>query len=88
VGPTTLAVDSTATSYGTYGIYIEFIGTIHLHENEFMTIVHDDGVSLMIDGELVSGLLAGPTSAVAQVFNIRAQPEITQLISYTRIISG
>jgi hypothetical protein len=66
VGPTTPVVNSTAQSDGTYGVYIEFTGTVFLHNNEPVVIVHDDGVSLMIDGELVPGFITGTTAFVAQ----------------------
>jgi hypothetical protein len=66
VGPTTPVVNDTATSDGTYGVYIEFTGTVLLHKNESVIITHDDGVSLMIDGELAPGFISGGTSAVAQ----------------------
>jgi hypothetical protein len=38
-----------------YGIIVEFIGTVQLTNGQPIYILHDDGVSLMIDGSLVSG---------------------------------
>ena len=49
----------------TYGAYMELTGKVMLTAHEFITITHDDGVSLMIDGELISGPGSGPTNPVA-----------------------
>jgi hypothetical protein len=66
VGPTTPVVNSTPNSYGTYGAYIEFTGTVFLHHSESVVIAHDDGVSLMIDGVLLPGYITGQTGTVGQ----------------------
>jgi hypothetical protein len=66
VGPTTPVVNSTLQSTGTYGVYIEFTGTVFLHHSESVIIAHDDGVSLMIDGELLPGYSTGSGGTVAE----------------------
>lgn len=38
-----------------YGIIVEFTGSVQLTNGQLIYILHDDGVSLMIDGTLVSG---------------------------------
>ena len=43
---------------------MELTGKVMLTAHEFITITHDDGVSLMIDGELISGPGSGPTNPV------------------------
>lgn len=67
VGPATPVVNSSSSSYGTYGVYIELTGQVNLIKDEYITVTHDDGVSLMIDGSLVSGLTSSNTPAIAEV---------------------
>jgi hypothetical protein len=38
-----------------YGIIVEFTGSVQLTNGQLIYILHDDGVSLMIDGSPVSG---------------------------------
>ena len=57
--------NSTAASYGTYGYYMRLEGTIQLTNGQVITITHDDGVSLWIDGAKVPGFFAGDTGARA-----------------------
>ena len=52
---------------GTYGTYMVISGTLSLTTNEAITIAHDDGVTLTIDGAAVSGLTSGATNPVAEV---------------------
>lgn len=49
-----------------YGIMIEFNGTVYLTNGQQIQMIHDDGVSLMIDGNLVSGFTSGITNAYLQ----------------------
>jgi hypothetical protein len=51
---------------GTYGVYIRFVGTIELANEQLITITHDDGVSLWIDGIKVPGFYDGLTPARAE----------------------
>jgi hypothetical protein len=61
----TPVVNSTAGSSGTYGTYMKLEGTIQLTNGQVITITHDDGVSLWIDGVKVPGFSAGDTGARA-----------------------
>jgi hypothetical protein len=51
----TPVVNSTATSYGTYGYYMRLEGTIQLANGQLIMISHDSGVSLWIDGVRIPG---------------------------------
>jgi hypothetical protein len=61
----TPVVNSTAASNGTYGTYMTFEGTIQLTNEQVITITHDDGVSLWIDGVKAQGFFDGITAARA-----------------------
>jgi hypothetical protein len=61
----TRVVNSTPGSAGTYGTYIRLEGTIQLTNGQVITITHDDGVNLWIDGAKVPGFVAGDTGARA-----------------------
>ena len=61
----TRVVNSTPGSAGTYGTYMRLEGTIQLTNGQVITITHDDGVSLWIDGAKVPGFVAGDTGARA-----------------------
>ncbi|HKM48916.1 MAG TPA: hypothetical protein VJX69_15090 [Terriglobales bacterium] len=50
---------TTAMGGTDYGVIIEFTGTVNLTNGQEITIFHDDGVSLMIDGIPVSGFGTG-----------------------------
>ena len=62
----TPVVNSTAGSSGTYGTYMRLEGTIQLTNRQLITITHDDGVSLWIDGVRVPGFFVGNTGARAE----------------------
>jgi hypothetical protein len=62
----TPVVNSTAGSVGSYGVYIMIEGTIQLTNGQWITIMHDDGVSLWIDGVRASGFFDGPIVPTAE----------------------
>lgn len=49
-----------------YGVIIEFTGTVNLTSGQPIEILHDDGVSLEIDGSPVSGFDPDTTSPVLE----------------------
>jgi hypothetical protein len=49
------AKTGTKMSGTNYGVIAEFTGTVNLTNGQGISIIHDDGVSLMIDGVAVSG---------------------------------
>jgi hypothetical protein len=51
----TPVVNSTSTSFGTYGFYMRLEGTIQLANGQNVTAGHDGGVSLWIDGVRMPG---------------------------------
>jgi hypothetical protein len=48
---------------GTQGTLLEFSGTVTVTSGQTFTVAHDDGVTLLIDGQDI-GLSSGPTSPV------------------------
>lgn len=60
------AEPTTPMSGASYGIIIEFTGTITLTNGEQLSILHDDGVSLMIGGNLISGFQTTTAPAFMQ----------------------
>jgi len=63
----TPVVNSTAASNGTYGTYMTLEGTIQLTNGQKITIMHDDAVSLWIDGVKASEFFDGPTGVRADI---------------------
>ncbi len=57
---------ATAMSGRTWGILIEFSGTAELANGQDISILHDDGVALEIDGKIVPGFDGGMTSPVLE----------------------
>ena len=57
---------TTAMSGRTWGILIEFTGTANLTHGEELSILHDDGVALEIDGRQIPGFDALPTAPVLE----------------------
>jgi len=70
VQATTPIINTTSGGCGTttYGVYMEITGKVKLTNNELITVTHDDGVSLMIDGTLIAGVGHGPNNPQADVF--------------------
>ncbi len=69
VNAKTPVVDKKASECtSSYGTYMELTGIVRLTQNERLTITHDDGVSLEIDGTAVPGLTSGNTGAIAETF--------------------
>jgi hypothetical protein len=70
VQATTPIINTTSGGCGTttYGVYMEITGKVKFTANELVTVTHDDGVSLKIDGTLVSGIHSGPNNPQADVF--------------------
>ena len=66
VDANTPVVNSTTTSYGTYGYYMRLAGTIQLTNGQVIVIAHDCGVSLWIDDVRVPGLTDGCDSGLIQ----------------------
>jgi len=66
----TAPTDGTPISPATYGIFVEVKGYAILHTNDNITVLHDSGVSLRIDGVAVPGITStgGMTSAVSEKF--------------------
>jgi len=58
---------NTALSGSKYGVIIEFTGTTRLDQGEEITILHDDGVALKIDGQLIPGFYPNVTGPVQEV---------------------
>jgi len=58
---------NTALSGGKFGVIIEFTGTTLLAQGEEITILHDDGVALKIDGQLIPGFDPNVTGPVQEV---------------------
>jgi hypothetical protein len=56
VDANTPVVNSTTTSYGTYGYYMRLEGTIQLANGQVVAVAHDSGVSLWIDSVRMPGL--------------------------------
>ncbi len=50
-----------------YGVLIEFTGTTPLAYGEAITILHDDGVALKIDGQEIPGFDPNVTAPVQEV---------------------
>ena len=63
----TAASSATVMSSDVYGVMIEFTGTVKLTNGQEIGIIHDDGVSLNIDGNPVSGFTTGITAAYLQL---------------------
>ncbi len=61
------ASSSTPMSGANYGVMIEFTGTVNLTNGGAIGIIHDDGVSLKIDGNPVSGFTTGITGAYLEL---------------------
>jgi hypothetical protein len=59
VDANTPVVNSSAGSPGTYGTYMRFEGTVQLTNGQLITIAHDGGVSLWIDGVRAPGFFDG-----------------------------
>lgn len=66
VGPNTPLTDSTGSMNGTFGACLEFTGRAMLAAGELITVTHDDGVGLKVDGAAVSGLTSGAGGAVVE----------------------
>jgi DNA-binding winged helix-turn-helix (wHTH) protein len=58
---------NTALSGSKFGIIIEFTGTTLLAQGEAITILHDDGAALKIDGQPIPGFDPNVTGPVAEV---------------------
>ena len=50
---------TTAMGGNNYGVIMQFTGSLNLSNGDTITILHDDGVSLLIDGAPVSGFSSG-----------------------------
>jgi hypothetical protein len=50
----------------TWGILIEFTGTANLAKGQEISILHDDGVALEIDGQRISGFDPLPTAPLLE----------------------
>jgi len=58
---------NTALSGSKFGIIIEFTGTTLLAKGEEITILHDDGAALKIDGQQIPGFDPNVTGPVAEI---------------------
>lgn len=56
----------TAMSGDTWGILIEFVGTTSFAKGQNISILHDDGVALQIDGQTIPGFGGLPTSPIME----------------------
>ena len=56
----------TAMSGDTWGILIEFVGTTNFLKGQDISILHDDGVALEIDGRPIPGFDALPTAPIME----------------------
>ncbi len=62
----TAAGPDTAMSGDTWGILIEFVGTTSFNNGQEISILHDDGAALEIDGQLIPGFGGLPTSPIME----------------------
>jgi hypothetical protein len=51
---------------GTQGTLMRLTGTISVTHNEVFTLTHDDGVTLIVNGQTLAGFTSGPTSPSTQ----------------------
>jgi len=66
----TALANGTPTSPSTYGILVELTGYANLNHNDYITVWHDAGVSVRIDGADVHGITStgGLSSAISESF--------------------
>jgi hypothetical protein len=58
VSATTPVTNSTASSLGTYGVYLDLIGQVSLVNGQSIYLPHDDGLTVQIDGATIAGITA------------------------------